>query len=448
MKSVNKNLLLNCRRKSRIILLVLSLSLCNDLSLHQVNAWQEGVQRVDRTGANPSTPVRKPGQRRDGQNPSPMVDPRRWIFIAVVAFLIFGGIRRWMAARAGQKTADRIANGIASQDEIRNSFRHGRAVLPDLLAMLGEETSIDQKKAAFEALLRLWQADELIPEEEKAILTRAFQIRWKQRRKLPRDFSGIFQIHVFIGLPEIEDESCRQWLKSHLTWEMRVSGTRRATDDQWKKINDSEMKLVIEINSRDFPEETVHRIMLHTRATTTHLTSNWVLDLPSQSTSFEWETHLKALALRADFDDAESKEMQSGLIWRESELESNQESQLLQISHSFGIFKLPTPQLKLPLPRDISHDVILIIDGINSHISLNHAVMECRQQPASTQQIRTLPLKIQNLIADDQISHAGKYKARLILKPRPELGWADPEIRSVWPESLEFPSIEIEIVRL
>lgn len=404
--------------------------------------------QADRRGANPSTPVRKPGQRREIQPQSPIGDPRRWVFIAVVAFLLLGGARKWLAASRGRKMADRIADGHASLDEIRQAARHGRTVLPDLLATLADGKSEDLKSAALQSLVELWRADELIAEEEKAIITRAFQIIWKQRRKYPRDYDGKFQIHALMCLPKIHDESCRNWLSQHLRWETRVTGTRKATDDQWRVIPHSEMQLQIHIESRDFPEDCVHRVMFFTRVSTNELTSNWTLDLPGQATTFEWDQHLKSGALKADFDEKEATIMQEALAWERNAEPDTMQPQLVAISSGFAIHRPPLAILTVPLPRDIAHEAVLEIEEVSSNIKLKSYVIASRGSVTTPhKQRKVIPLEIAGLIDDSAISRAGKYRARINLQPKSEMGWADPEIRSVWPGPLASPWVEIEIVR-
>ena len=41
----------------------------------------------------------------------------------------------------------------------------------------------------------------------------------------------------------------------------------------------------------------------------------------------------------------------------------------------------------------------------------------------------------------------GRRAMRLTLEPIPEFGWADPEIRSIWPGRMQTDWLEVEIVR-
>lgn len=432
--------------KIRIVFL-LTLFMASFISMPAM-AQEEKPGRVDRTGANPSTPVRKPGQRREGQPQSPMSDPRRWVFIAVTAFLVLGGARKWLAGNRGRKMADRIANGQANLAEISNSAVHGRSVLPDLLSLLQDEAPADRKNAALEALIKLWRADELIAEEEKAILSRAIQVSWKQRRKYPRDFSGQFQITALFRLPLLADKSCNEWLRNHLRFETRVTGTRRATDEQWKPLPADSSQLTMEIESRDFPEDSIHRLMLFIRVKTEGLTSDWSLDLPGQATSFEWDHHLKSMALKAESDEKEAMIMQEALAWELIADADEMQLQNVAISPGFAIHHPPVAMLAIPLPRDIAHEAMLEIEEVSSNIRLKKWVIASRGSVSTAEkQFKQIPLEMMGLIDDSAISRAGKYRARLLLNPKPELGWADPEIRSVWPGRLTSPWVEIEIVR-
>ena len=186
--------------KWRLQILIL-LSLIPILMGRPILGQESPLERADRAGANPSTPIRKPGQRTIGDPAKQFADPRRWVFIAVVGFLVVGGGRKWLSAKRGRQMADKLAENKATPDEIRSSARHGRLVVQDLFRVMAEGPSAEHRLAATESLVRLWRADELIPEEEKAIVTRSLVVDWQIRRKYPRLLSGQIQIRALFGVP-------------------------------------------------------------------------------------------------------------------------------------------------------------------------------------------------------------------------------------------------------
>ena len=50
-------------------------------------------------------------------------------------------------------------------------------------------------------------------------------------------------------------------------------------------------------------------------------------------------------------------------------------------------------------------------------------------------------------IPRDLIDQPGSRRLRVWLEPDPDRGWADPEIRSIWPGTIETGWVNLEIVR-
>lgn len=417
------------------------------------NAQDFSNGKVDRTGANPSTPVRRPGQRLEKSLSSPLADPRRWMFISVVAFLMFGGGRKWLKSIQGRRLADKIAQGNANAAEILGSYRFGRVVVQDLFEVLSGGSSDEIRYSAFESLVRLWQADELVAEEEKAIVARSFQIKWNHRRKYPLGLDGTFDISATYGLFELKDSGLRKWLSDHSQWSHRIQGTRRAIDDQWNQNLGDPPFVLTEINSRDFPENTVHRIALFVRFKTFNQSSNWEIELPGQPTSFEWDVNLDSNALLAPLIESELDLFKDAFLWQVASLPGpGQETvRFVQISPGFAIHNPPETVIRSPLPRDLSHAVFIELQGVPDLILAGEWLIACRKSSDNSIQSgrvgSTFHVTPSCYIDDHLIGHAGKSQMRLVLKPIAHRGWANPEIRSVLNSSISFPWVEIEIVR-
>lgn len=416
----------------------------------------EGVTKVDRSGANPSTPVRRPTQNRDSSPGEQMKDPRRWMFLAVVAFLLIGGGRKWHRSWQGRKLANRIADGLASSDEILLSSRYGRIAVPDLFHLLSStETEQTKKNAALRALISLWREDELIIEEEKAIIIRSFEVQWKHRRKYPRDMTGSFTIHASFGLPQLIDNELTSWLEKHLQWSSRITGSRRATDQQWKTSDAFRPKIQCDINPEDFPENSVHRIGLYVRLKTRDLSSNWELELPATNSSFEWDEYLQTDALKAPFSDEEANQLNNALQWvpiagsDQVALTMNH----VKISPEFAVANPPLCMVQRPLPRDLAHQIYLEIQGVSRMIPVGEWVVALRNSDSVLNpeaEVTCPPWEIspEDLLSDSEISRAGNHMIRLILEPVTHRGWANPDVRSVYSGRIEMPWINVELVRL
>lgn len=423
------------------------------LSQSQTIAQEKATASVDRTGANPSTPVKRPGQRSGLKTQNPMADPRRWMFIAIVAFLVIGGGRKWLKSVHGRRISDKIADGTASPEEIRSSFQFGRIVVADLLQVLTEGKTPEIRNSAFESLVQLWKADELISEEEKAIVTRSVQIEWHQRRKYPRALTGSFQISARLGFPDTADQTVNQWLQSHLQFSRRLTGSRRAAYEVWQAVPHHSADVQAELHAGDFPEDQVHRIALFVKVKTDDLTSSWELELPAFPTSFEWDRHLNLNALAGPAIDSEMATIQNAFNWRTNQISNSQENpRIVPISDSFAIRNPPDLYVELPMPRDLSHQAFIEIKGCESLIPAGSWIMATRNKidPSANSEIKCQNWSIapDSIVADDKIGHGGKFELRVVLEPSPERGWSDPEIRSVYPNQIKTAWTEIEIVRI
>lgn len=421
------------------------------LLLHSIlataTAQESPLERADRSGANPSTPVRKPGQRGlEQRREKPFSDPRRWLFVTVVAFLVIGGGRRWLAGRRGLKMAERLAGNQATVDEIRTSHQFGRVVVPELFRILSEGATAELRLAALEALVRLWRADELIPEEEKAILTRSFIVDWQIRRKYPRLLTGPIQIRAFYGPPSLPDQDLNDWLMSHLRWSHRVAGTRHAAHDAWENSGVAPPRVQTQVIAEDFPEDGSHRLMLHVRVKTWELTDNWELDLPAQSTAFEWDDHLKPGALATLPDDDRAVKWKQSIAFH-GPSGDDAVPIFVQLDEQFSLRNPPLPGLALPLPCDLAHRVYMELKEVPGRFQIGEWV-ESSQAKINEGFIPKLwPDRVIAEVSGNLLAHGGRYLMRIQLEPAPERGWSDPMVRAVWPEPIATDWVEVDVVR-
>ncbi len=406
------------------------------------------IEKVDRASANPSTPVRKPGGRPLETPQKTLVDPRRWVFIAVVGFLVLGGGRKWLAGRRARDMADKLAALKATPDEIRASHKHGRIVVPELFRVMADGPSPDHRLAATQALVRLWKADELIPEEEKAILTRSLRVDWQIRRKYPRLLTGSLLIRASYGPPKLADDGLELWLMQHLRWSHRVTGTRRAADDAWQEPTPAPApQALLQVIADDFPDDGPHRLLLHLKVKTLGLTDNWELDMPAQSTSFEWDDHLQPSALVTLPDSARASQWALALGFMIAPSADNQEPFLLPLTDQFALRNPPIPTLQLPYPSDLAHRVVLEFQGISALWLAGEWLEHTHSQPPLGLFPKPWPDHAIALEPQSTFPHAGHYRMRLILQPTPERGWSDPLIRSVWPDAILSEWVGVELVR-
>ena len=433
--------------KRRLQILIL-LGLIPILMGRPILGQESPLERADRAGANPSTPIRKPGQRTIGDPAKQFADPRRWVFIAVVGFLVVGGGRKWLSAKRGRQMADKLAENKATPDEIRSSARHGRLVVQDLFRVMAEGVSAEHRLAATESLVRLWRADELIPEEEKAIVTRSLVVDWQIRRKYPRLLSGQIQIRALFGVPKLVDHELNSWLMEHLRWSYRVTGTRRAADDAWTVCKVAPARVGFEIITDDFPEDGPHRLILHLRLKTHELTDNWELDLPAQSTSFDWDDHLQPGAL-VTLPDSQRAELWASSIVFMGASGDDASPVFVQLDHQFALRNPVLPALKLPIPCDLAHRMMLEIENVAGRWSAGEWIESAQTMIVSDGVLPKIwPEKAFRVSGDESgLTRGGQYRMRVVLEPNPERGWSDPMIRSVWPDSIVSEWVNVDVVR-
>ena len=133
-----------------------------------------------------------------------VADPRTTVLFVLASIVVIGGGRRlWIANRA-RKAVDRLSDPDVTAEEIVQAAEFGRPGLIEFFRLLAEGKTPEIRAAAGRALAIVWAKDDLIPEEEKAVLTRGFDVRWRARRRYPRGMTSPIPIEVSYGLPFLE----------------------------------------------------------------------------------------------------------------------------------------------------------------------------------------------------------------------------------------------------
>jgi hypothetical protein len=113
-------------------------------------------------------------------------EPRSVVLFILAAVLIGGGGRKLRQILRARNAVGKLEAGEATVEEIEASADHGRAALIPLFQLLGESSNDERRTAAGHALSVIWARDEMIGEEEKALLRRGYKVDWKARRRYPR----------------------------------------------------------------------------------------------------------------------------------------------------------------------------------------------------------------------------------------------------------------------
>src|SRR5262249_40859337 len=130
----------------------------------------------------------------------------------------------WRAREA----VGRLEDPDVTPETIQAVVEHGRAGLMELFRLLAEGRSEAVRSAAGSALAVLWARDELIAEEEKALVRRGVEVAWRARRRYPRALQSEIPIAVAFGVPFLSDDGPGVG-PSQLEWSYRIVGARRAS---------------------------------------------------------------------------------------------------------------------------------------------------------------------------------------------------------------------------
>ncbi len=112
----------------------------------------------------------------------------------------------------------------------------------------------------------------------------------------------------------------------------------------------------------------------------------------------------------------------------------------------------PQVVIATPLPCDLAHQVFLEFDqapgrfpaGLILLSGQGDGRIESSADPAGP---RRLPIGPVEPISGAVIDQPGSRRLRVWLEPDPDRGWTDPEIRSIWPGTIETGWVEVDIVR-
>ncbi len=332
-------------------------------------------------------------------------------------------------------------------DDVAAAVEHGRAGLIDLFRILGTAEAGPLRDAAGHALAALSARDELIAEEEKAIVRRGFVASWRARRRYPRGLRSAIPIAVAYGVPFLRDRDGEVGPAS-LEWSHRIVGARRAALEAltpWKAGPGSAEFAVV---PGDFEDDGPHRIVLHARARTAGLTDSWQIDLPQIPFPFEFDPNLSVDALFALADDARGEAIARAVHLEAPAPDEGRGPEYLALGVEMALRDPPVLVVVTPLPCDLSHTVEVEFEDIPGRIAAGAVVLSgqglSRGEPGPPRSFRLGPLAPEPAPAPDR---PGPRRLRAILTPDPDRGWADPDIRSIWPGTIETGWVDVQVVR-
>ena len=404
----------------------------------------EGTPALDGTEA----PARRPRRRVVTGWRAWLADPRSTVLFALASVVVLGGGRRLLRARRARAAVDRLGDPDVRPEEVESAADHGRAGLMDLFRLLGTAPDAPVRDAAGRALARLWAGDELVAEEEKAIVRRGFSAAWNARRRYPRDLRGPIPIAVDFGVPFLDPDGPGVG-PDRLEWSHRIMGAERAGLEVFSDWRAGPGRADFAIDPADLPGRGPHRLVLQAKVRTLGLTSPWELELPHTPFAIEFDPALAVGAL-LNLPDAGRAEAIGRAIRLEASESAGASPRFVDLDGDLVLRDPPSIRVATPLPADLAHALAIELEGIAGRFEAGSLVLSGQGSGAgqsSEAGTRTFPIGQLVGLPPGTIERPGTVRLRAILTASPELGWADPDVRSIWPGTIATDWAEARVIR-
>lgn len=396
-----------------------------------------------------NAPERRSARRRVARPPVRgwsgwLREPRNAVLAALAGLVAVGGGRRVLQWWRARSAVEELSAENVAPETIAAAALHGRAALFELFRILGSAETEAQRSAAGRALSVIWKRDDLIPEEEKALVRRGYSVTWRARRRYPRGLLAPIPIVVHYGVSFLRDDG-EGVAPENLEWSHRLVGTRRADLETFSPWVPGPGRAEFTVFPGDFETNGPHRLVLEAKVRTVGLTGTWELDLPHMQFQFEFDPRLTVDALLAAPDEARGDALARS-IRLERVADQPGSPSLLNLNDAFALRNPPALAVGTPLPFDLAHTLELEVDGVPGRFAAGAVVVSGQgtNDAAGTQRV---PLALQGPLPFDAIERPGLRRLRLILTADPHRGWADPDVRSLWPEAITTDWVDAEILR-
>lgn len=414
--------------------------------------WAQGQGPRPGFGRNPAVARGEQAAAREQRTRRHWLrEPRSAVWLVLVLIIGIGGGRRLRWSWRARRAVARLADPSVSPDEIEAAAAFGREGAWELLRIFSTPGPDASRNAAGRGLARLWKDNQLVAEEEQAVVRRGFAVEWKARRRYPRDLHVEIPIRATYGVPFLGDDDDRIQAKD-LEWSHRIVGARRATLEgasPWARGNG---EAAFSILPDDFPTNGPHRLVLQTRVSTAGLPDTWELELPQVPFTFDFDPVLRPEAILTLPDAARDTEIAGAIRLRAAEHDDKVPARLVPLGNDWVLRNPPHLVVATPLPCDLAHSVWIELEGVDERLTAGKVVVSGqgfpRERPGAPARSE-LFLELQPVAAPagGVIERPGMRRIRAILDADPQLGWADPDVRAVWPGSLATEWVEAEIIR-
>jgi hypothetical protein len=368
-------------------------------------------------------------------------DPRTAVLSFLIVALIFGGGRKLLQSFRARRNVAALEGPDPSTEEVEAASEHGRSGLIELFRLLGTAEKPEVRDAAGRALSVLWARDEMIPEEEKALVRRGFAVNWRARRRYPRSMKRSIPIEATFGVPFLV-EGGDGVKPTNLVWSYRVLGARRAgleVDSAWVK---GAGLASFEVEPTDFTTLGPHRLALAAKVRVVGLTDEWEIELPQIPFSFEFDPILGVDALLTSLDESRTPDFERAVRLEPAQIGLRH----LEVSPTLVLRDPPELVVTTPLASDLAHLLDVEFEGVPGRFRAGQVVVS-GQSGAGAIEAKRFPIGEIVGLPPEAIDRPGECKLRVILTADPDLGWADPDIRSLWPGTITTGWVTAEVIR-
>jgi hypothetical protein len=338
---------------------------------------------------------------------------------------------------------DRLLDPDVTPQEVAAAADSGRGAITDLFRLLETAPDASVRRAAGDGLARLWARDELVVEEEKAVVTRGYAVSWHARRRYPRAMRRPIPIGARFGVPFLGGDAPLG--AGTLEWSYRVLGAGRVSLETFSEWSAPAGRFDFTIEPSDFTTNGPHRLVFQGRVRTRDLTSRWELDLPHVPFNFEFDPRLTVESLFCAPDQTLAEEMARSVSLAPGR-EAPHGPGFLALNEALALREPPALRIEAGLPRDLAHDVRIVFEGFADSFPAGSLARSTRcETPDLAWRFPIGPIAA---TAPIPIARPGSYRLRVEMVPNPELGWADPDIRALWPGTITTDWVEVQVVRL
>lgn len=375
----------------------------------------------------------------------PTRDPKTAVWELLLIAVVFGGGRKVLQGIRARRSVLALEGPDPLPSEVEAASEHGRAGLIELFRLLGTAEKSEVRDAAGRALAVLWANDEMIVEEEKALVRRAFTVNWRARRRYPRSLKSPIQIEATYGIPFLV-EGGPGVSPTNLVWSHRILGAERAGLEEHSAWIKGPGVASFEVDPSDFTTLGPHRLALAARVRVVGLTDPWEIELPQIPFSFEFDPILTVEALLTMLEEARVADFDQAVKLEAIEAHETVPRHL-DLGPNFVLRDPPELVVTTPLPSDLAHVVEVEIEGVPGRFRAGQMIVSGQGGSSGTITTRRFPLNEIAGLPLDAIDRPGERQIRAILTADPDLGWADPDVRSLWPGTITTEWVTARVIR-